>query len=99
MKSGGGTCSPACAISLRSAPAQNAISPAPVRTSTLAVSSSLNRRMPSKSPDITAALRALRASGRQIVNQAISPRRSYVTGVAASLIGELRGLLDHGEHD
>ena len=69
-KSGGGTVSAVAAISFRSAPAQNAFSPAPVSTSTLALSSSLNRRAPAKRPSRTAAFSALRASGRSMVSQA-----------------------------
>ena len=72
-KSGGGTVSELSAISFRSPPAQNARSPAPVRTSTLAVSSALNRRTPANRPSRTAWLRALRASGRLMVSQA-TPR-------------------------
>ena len=58
--------SAASAISLRSPPAQNALSPAPVSTSTGAPSSALNRRTPSNSPARTAAFSALRASGRSM---------------------------------
>ena len=72
-KSGGGTVRATSAISFRSPPAQNARSPAPVSTSTLAPSSSLNRRTPANRPSRTALLSALRASGRSIVSQA-TPR-------------------------
>ena len=65
----GGTVRPRAAISLRSAPAQNA-SPAPVSTSTAAAGSSSNRRNPSHRPSPTAWLMALRASGRSITSQA-----------------------------
>jgi hypothetical protein len=70
MKSGGDTVNSSWAISLRSPPAQKAFSPAPVRTSTRACASSLNRRTPSHSASRTAALSALRASGRSMVNHA-----------------------------
>ena len=69
-KSGGGTVSATSAISFRSAPAQNALSPAPVSTSTLALSSVLKRRTPAYRPSLAAALSALRASGRSMVSQA-----------------------------
>jgi len=69
-KSFGGTLSAFCAISFKSPPAQNALSPTPVRTSTFAASSSLKRRTASKSPVRTALFSALRASGRLIVSQA-----------------------------
>jgi hypothetical protein len=46
------------------------LSPAPVSTSTFALSSELNLRAPLNSPCRTAALSALRASGRSIVSQA-----------------------------
>jgi hypothetical protein len=68
VRSRGGTVRPRAAISLRSAPAQNA-SPAPVRTSTAAPGSASNRRNPSHSPAATARLMALRASGRSIISQ------------------------------
>jgi hypothetical protein len=68
--SGGGTVSATSAISFRSPPAQNAFSPAPVSTRTLAVSSSLKRRTPAYRPARTAVLSALRASGRSMVSQA-----------------------------
>ena len=64
----GGTVRPRAAISLRSAPAQNA-SPAPVSTRTAAPGSSSNRRNPAQSPSLTAWLMALRASGRSITSQ------------------------------
>src|SRR5207244_1367323 len=83
-KSGGGTVSAVSAISFRSPPAQNALSPAPVSTRTLAVSSSLKRRTPSYSPSRTAALSALRASGRSMVSQATPPSTRYLT---VSVIG------------
>jgi len=69
-KSSGGTVSAVSAISFRSPPAQNAFSPAPVSTSTLALSSELNRRAPAKRPSLAAAFSALRASGRSMVSQA-----------------------------
>jgi hypothetical protein len=72
-KSGGGTVSAVSAISFRSPPAQNAFSPAPVSTRTFAVSSSLKRRTPAYRPVRTAALSALRASGRSMVSQATPP--------------------------
>ncbi len=75
-KSGGGTVSPVSAISLRSPPAQNALSPAPVSTRTRASSSALNRSTPASRPSRTALFSALRASGRLIVSQATGPRRS-----------------------
>ncbi len=78
-KSGGATSSAVSAISLRSPPAQNAFSPAPVSTSTAAESSASNRRMPSHSPSRTALFSALRASGRSIVIQATPSSTSYVT--------------------
>ena len=78
-KSGGGTSSAVSAISFRSPPAQNARSPAPVSTSTLASSSALNRRTPANSPSRTARLSALRASGRSMVSQATPLRSSYRT--------------------
>ena len=65
-KSGGGTVSAVSAISFRSPPAQNALSPAPVSTRTLAVLSPLKRRTPAYRPARTAALSALRASGREM---------------------------------
>ena len=70
-KSGGGISSDVSAISLRSPPAQNALSPAPVSTSTSAVSSSLKRRAPAHRPSRTALLSALRASSRSMVSQAM----------------------------
>src|SRR6201999_1331759 len=72
--------------------AQNARSPAPVSTSTAAVSSVLNRRTPASRPSRTALLSALRASGRLMVSQATPFTTSYRTG---SLIGFL---LDDSEH-
>jgi len=69
-KSSGGTVSAVSAISFRSPPAQNALSPAPVSTSTLAPESSLKRRAPANRPSRTAAFSALRACGRSIVSQA-----------------------------
>ena len=67
VMSRGGTVRPSAAISLRSAPAQNA-SPAPVSTSTAAPSSASNRRNPAHNPSATARLTALRASGRSITS-------------------------------
>src|ERR1700743_941533 len=78
-KSGGGTFSAVSAISFRSPPAQNARSPDPVSTSTLASSSALNRRTPANSPSRTARLSALRALGRSMVSQATPLRNSYRT--------------------
>src|SRR3954471_18122278 len=78
-KSGGGISSAVVAISARSPPAQKALSPAPVSTSTAAASSALNRRTPSQSPARTAADSALRASGRSMVSQAIPFSTSYRT--------------------
>src|SRR5580704_12633556 len=92
-KSTGGTVSAVSAISLRSPPAQNARSPAPVSTSTLADSSSLNRRTPLNNPSRTGLLSALRASGRSMVSQATPLVTSYRTGSVMVVL-----LLDHGEH-
>src|SRR3954452_16579434 len=78
-KSTGTSVSDVSAISFRSPPALKALSPAPVSTRTLAVSSSTKRRAPSQRPSRTALLNALRASGRLIVNQATSLTTSYVT--------------------
>src|SRR5436190_24079467 len=78
-KSTGTSVSDVSAISFRSPPAQNALSPAPVRTSTLALSSSLKVRVPSHSPSRTALLNALRASGRLMVSQPTPLFTSYVT--------------------
>jgi hypothetical protein len=69
-KSSGGTVSAVSAISFRSPPAQNALSPAPVSTRTFAPESSLKRRAPANRPSRTAAFSALRASGRSMVSQA-----------------------------
>src|ERR1700760_1457711 len=99
-KSGGGISSAVLAISLRSPPAQNARSPAPVRTRTAALSSALNRRTPANRPSRTAWLRALRASGRSMVSQATPSRTSYRT-TSASVICiplVLSLVVEDGEH-
>src|SRR4030095_4039425 len=57
------------AISLRSAPAQNAFSPAPVRIATRALSSLANRSQAAANPSRTALLIALRDSGRLMVTR------------------------------
>src|SRR5450755_2410319 len=85
-KSGGGTVRDLSAISLRSPPAQKARSPAPVSTSTFAVSSALNRRTPANRPSRTAWLSALRASGRSIVSQPTPRTTSYRTGSLTRLL-------------
>src|ERR1700760_1690827 len=95
-KSGGGISSAVLAISLRSPPAQNARSPAPVRTRTAALSSALNRRTPANRPSRTAWLRALRASGRSMVSQATPSRTSYRT-TSASVICVLSLVVEDGE--
>src|SRR5947209_5687909 len=91
-KSTGTSVSEVSAISFRSPPAQKALSPAPVSTSTLAVSSSTKRRAPSHRPSRTALLNALRASGRLMVSHATSLTTSYVTT-------SLTGRLLHDEHE
>ena len=63
-------------IALRSAPAQNACSPAPVSTSTRAPSSERNASKPSSSAAAVGPSTALRRSGRSIVSSAAAPRRS-----------------------
>src|SRR5581483_3274502 len=77
------------AISLRSAPAQNALSPAPVRMPTRRDLSASRRLQASKSPLRTPALRALRFSGRLIVMTAIpSSTVSNITSSAMALSSE-----------
>ena len=95
-KSGGGTVSEVSAISLRSPPAQNARSPAPVSTATLALSSALNRRMAPNSPSRTALLSALRASaGRSSARRRPARPRS---GPGHSLLFLLPTSSEDGEH-
>src|SRR3954468_21537636 len=67
------------AMPVRSAPAQNALSPAPVSTTTRTASSARARAMPSASPLITPYDIALRRSGRLIVTRAAPPSTSYST--------------------
>ena len=64
------------ANALRSAPAQNASGPSPVRTSTRASSSDSNSRKPSSSSAAVSSSTALRRSGLVIVRTAAEPRRS-----------------------
>src|SRR3954451_669167 len=67
-------------MALRSAPAQNAIPPAPVRTITRASSSASKRSSAASSASAVGPSTALRRSGRSIVTTAAAPRRSYRTG-------------------
>ena len=67
---------PASAIAFRSAPAQNASGPSPVRTSTRASSSASNSRKPSSSSPAVSTSTALRRSRRSIVSTAAAPERS-----------------------
>ena len=60
----------------RSAPAQKASSPEPVRTRTRASSSPSNERKPSSSRSAVSGSTALRRSGRSIVSTAAAPTRS-----------------------
>ena len=64
------------AIAFKSAPAQNAWSPAPVSTSTRVSSSAQNAsKWPSSAAAVAPSI-ALRRSGRSIVSSAAAPRRS-----------------------
>src|SRR3990172_1055205 len=72
----------------RSAPAQKATPPAPVRMSASSESSALNAWTASNSSWATSALTALRASGRLIVTTRARSRRSVrTTGMAMSATG------------
>src|SRR4051795_5896536 len=77
------------AIPPRSAPAQNALSPAPVSTTTRTASSALAAAIASRSPCITPYDIELRRSGRLIVTRATTPSTSYNTSllIRASLRG------------
>src|SRR5262245_60912582 len=67
---------------VRSAPAQNALSPAPVSTTTRTASSARAPAIASRSPLITPYDIALRRSGRLIVTRATPPSTSYSTSPA-----------------
>src|SRR4051812_37918803 len=60
-----------------SVPATNALSPAPLRTSTLTCSSASTCSQQSYRPSYIAQVSALRARGRLKVRNAIGPRHSY----------------------
>ena len=74
-------------IALRSAPAQNDLSPAPVITTTRTSGSSWACCSASPTAMLTAALMALRASGRLIVMIRTLPRRSMSAAGAGDRVG------------
>jgi hypothetical protein len=67
---------PSDSMFFRSAPAQNAASPAPVRMKTRASSSASKRSNASPSRSAVGPSTALRRSGRLMVTRAAAPRRS-----------------------